>query len=111
MGGGWFDPFMSPSSASSSMYDCYGMGYQYVLLGVRDVLALLDLRLRRLQLRLRRLLPGYGGGWIVVDPNPGTPVTPSVEGRVVNGRGYTQVRPREPNRHRAQRQRRQRRGL
>ena len=34
------------------------------------------------------------GGWVTVNPGTGTG-TPQVEGRVVNGRGYTQVRPRQ----------------
>ena len=36
-----------------------------------------------------------GGGWVVVDPTPPGTAVPAVEGRVVNGRGYTQVRPRD----------------
>ncbi len=38
----------------------------------------------------------YGPGWVVTQPGPGNataPAGPEVEGRLVNGRGYTQVRP------------------
>jgi uncharacterized membrane protein YgcG len=42
---------------------------------------------------------GYYGssGFVVVDPGPGTPVpTPTGEGRVVDGHGYTRIRRTEP---------------
>lgn len=93
MGGGWYDPFMP--LGYSVMDDCYGRGYRsyYSTCG--------------------SLYGPYGnyygsnygynnyanyspGGWVVVDANPPQTGTPQVEGRVVNGRGYTQVRPRNP---------------
>lgn len=41
------------------------------------------------------LQPGYG--WVIIDPSPGVAQPPGGEhGRVVNGVGYTRVRPREP---------------
>ena len=95
MGGGWFDPFMSPLSYSS-MNDCYGMGYRSYYSTCGSLYSPYGYN-------------GYGynygyggssgyyppsGGWVVIDPSPATP-TASTEGRVVNGRGYTQVRPRE----------------
>ena len=41
--------------------------------------------------------PYYGsGGWVIVGGGPTTPVEPTPEGRVINGRGYTQVRRNEP---------------
>jgi hypothetical protein len=97
MGGGWFDPFMSPL-AYSSMYDCYGMGYRtyystcgsfYSPYGYNSYYGGYNY--------------GYGGysgyyptygGWVALDPNAST-TTASSEGRVVRGRGYTQVRPRD----------------
>lgn len=97
MGGGWFDPFMSPL-AYSSMYDCYGMGYRtyysscgslYSPYGYNSYYGGYNY--------------GYGGyssyyptygGWVALDPNASQTSTSS-EGRAVNGRGYTQVRTRE----------------
>jgi hypothetical protein len=39
----------------------------------------------------------YGGGIVIIDPTvPGTGVTETVEGRVVDGRGYTRIRRNEP---------------
>ncbi len=101
MGGGWYDPFMSPMS-SSSMYDCYspiGMGYRsyyspcgsfyspygYYGYGYNN------------NYGYNNYNQGYyNGGWIAVNPNLPQQGVPQVEGRAVNGRGYTQVRPRDP---------------
>ena len=99
-GGGWYDPFMSPMSYSSMMFDCYGMGYRsyysscgsyytpyaYGYNGYNGYNGYYG-----------GSYPGYGGGggWVVVDSTPGTAVATATEGRVVNGRGYTQVRPRD----------------
>ena len=100
MGGGYYDPFMSPIMFGNAFADCYGSsGYGY-----RSYYSSCG--------SMYSPLYGYGygygnydynsygnyypnrGGWISV--NPGTDTgTPQVEGRVVNGRGYTQVRPRE----------------
>lgn len=38
----------------------------------------------------------YPGGWVPVGSGGGDVMTPSGEGRVVNGRGYTQIRERSP---------------
>lgn len=98
-GSGWFDPFMTPLSMGSMM-DCYsplgygyrsyysmcgsyyGYGYGYGLFPYNNY------------------YNGYygNGGWIVVPPvigDGGGAVTPQPEGRVVNGRGYTQIRDRQ----------------
>jgi len=97
-GAGWFDPFMSPimMGAMADCYTPYGYGYRsyYSMCGS--------------YYSPYNYYPyggsyygnGYlgNGGWVVVDNNPTGNVAPtaSVEGRVVNGRGYTQIRPREP---------------
>lgn len=95
MGGGYYDPFMTPILYGSMYADCYG----YNRWGYRSYY----------YSNCGGFSPYYGsgyyggyypyypgGGWVVVDPNPPSgPVAPSYEGRVVNGRGYTQVRPRE----------------
>lgn len=93
MGGGLYDPFMSP--LYSGMYmDCSSYGYRsyYSSCGMYSP--------------YYGSLYGYGGpygysdyyypgGWVTVNPGNVGDTTPQVEGRVVNGRGYTQVRPRE----------------
>jgi uncharacterized membrane protein YgcG len=94
MGGGWYDPFMSPLSYSS-MYDCYspfGLGYRSYYSPCGSYYSPYG----NYGYNYGNYYPGYNnGGWIVVDPNPLQPTTPMTEGRVVNGRGYTQVRQRE----------------
>ena len=98
-GGGWFDPFMMSPLAYSSMDDCYGMGYRtyYATCGsyYSPYGSIYNGYYNGYNNGYGGYYPGYGGGWVVVDPSPGTPVTPATEGRVVNGRGYTQVRPRD----------------
>ncbi len=92
MGGGYYDPFMSPIMFGGAYDDCYGYGYRsyYSSCGYYSPYS--------------NYYPynGYGyyypnsGGWVVVDNGTGTGTgTPAAEGRVVNGRGYTQVRPRD----------------
>ncbi|HEX8027887.1 MAG TPA: hypothetical protein VF491_05470 [Vicinamibacterales bacterium] len=97
-GTGWFDPFMAPMLSTGSFYDCYspygygyrsyysmcgaygmyGGGYYYPYYGYG-------------------YYPGYGGGWVTVQPpiNGGGTITPQPDGRVVNGRGYTQIHDRQ----------------
>ncbi|MCC7125597.1 MAG: hypothetical protein IT178_12170 [Acidobacteria bacterium] len=75
---GWTDPWLMASPwGFMSMYSPFA--YQYY--GYYDP---------------RFGPPGWG--WAVVNPNPGGGGSsePQVEGRVVNGAGYTRVRPREP---------------
>ena len=105
MGGGWYDPFLSPFGYSqlgscysysdlamlnglcNYVYSPYG-NYGYGLRGYGSYGGYYG-----------NYYPNYGGNWIYVDsgPNvPGSQVTTPGEGRVVNGRGYTQVRPRDP---------------
>jgi hypothetical protein len=101
-GGGWFDPFMTPM-ISSAMLDCYtpyGYGYRsyYSLCGWGYT-------------PFSYGYYGYGYpyypyyGWVDIGGVPpsgggggGTP-GPVPQGKVVNGRGYTQVfdRPAEPS--------------
>lgn len=94
MGGGYYDPFMTPALYGSMYANCYGdngwgyRSYYYSSCGAYS------------PYYGGGYYGGYypyypGGGWVVVDPNPPGGGTPAVEGRVVNGRGYTQVRPRE----------------
>jgi len=95
-GGGWFDPFMSPLAYGNygNCYTPYGYGYRsyYSMCGGGYYSSF-------------GYGPGYydnyygypGNGWVIIDNNPVGGVAPStVEGRVVNGRGYTQIRPRNP---------------
>lgn len=95
-GAGWFDPFMSPIMMGA-MADCYspfGYGYRsyYSMCGSYYS-----------PYNYYPYNGGYSyygnpGGWVVVDNNPTGTVSPmtSAEGRVVNGRGYTQIRERQP---------------
>lgn len=97
MGGGYYDPFMSPVMFGNSYADCYGSGYGY-----RSYYSSCGSMFSAYYDPFYFGYNGYGynnyypgGGWVGVNPGPtGTPVE-RVEGRVVNGRGYTQVRPRE----------------
>lgn len=97
MGGGWYDPFMSPL-AFSSMSDCnsmYGMGYRSYYTGCGSMYAPYGYGYNGYN---NNFYPGYstyGGGWVALDPNAVSPSNQGTEGRVVNGRGYTQVRQRE----------------
>ena len=91
-GMGWYDPFMSPMYAGAygncySMYGYYGYRSYYNLCGY--------------------YYPGYYayypyynyGGWVPIGPTPpdsSGPSGPAPEGRVINGRGYTQIRERSP---------------
>lgn len=99
MGGGFFDPFMSPIMFGSSYADCYGAssyGYRSYYSSCGAMYSPYSTY-------------GYGfgnynynsygnfypnGGWVSVNPSSAGATTQG-EGRVVNGRGYTQVRPRE----------------
>ena len=101
---GWWDPFLSPMIPFSMLgQDCFsyyyaygpaygcgryysaygwGFGYPYYYSSYPYGYGY-----------------GYGyPGWINVDNGSGVapPIEPSPEGRVVNGRGYTQIRNREP---------------
>ena len=102
MGGGYEDPFFTPFEYAGGFYaDCYSpFGYGY----------------RSYYNNCRPYYSGYGpfayygygsypyygygggggGGWVNVDPGPGVPTQLGPEGRVVNGHGYTQVYPRQP---------------
>ncbi|MDO8681694.1 MAG: hypothetical protein Q7R30_24555 [Acidobacteriota bacterium] len=99
MGGGWYDPFMSPL-AFSSMSDCYSpySGYRSYYSPCGSFYAPYGYGYNSYyNNNYGNFYPGYstyGGGWVALDPNA-VSATPSTEGRVVNGRGYTQVRPRE----------------
>jgi hypothetical protein len=93
-GTGWFDPFMAGMMASpyADCYSPYGYGYRtyYSMCGSAYGYSMYG-------------YPGYGygypgysrGDWVVINPLPpvGTvpPVAPQGEGRLVNGRGYTQI--------------------
>ena len=103
-GSGWFDPFMS--GAATSFMDCYtpaGYGYRsyYSMcgLGLYAPYAYGYYGYRYGGYGYGNYYPGYGGGWVDIGGYPPiggvNPPTPQPEGRVVNGRGYTQVRDRQ----------------
>ena len=93
-GGGFYDPFMSPIMFGSMSMDCNSYGYRsyYSSCGMYSPYYNYGYGYG-----YGGYYPNYpgGGGWVSIDPTPSGPVVPSVEGRAVNGRGYTQVRPRE----------------
>ena len=89
-GMGWYDPFMSPM-----MMGAYGNCYTDRYYGYRSYYNMCG----SYYSPYGTYFPydyNYigGGGWVAVDPNP-TPAE-SGTGRVVNGRGYTQIRERSP---------------
>ena len=95
-GSGWFDPFMSPF-IFGAYANCYMSPYGY---GYRSYY---DYGMCGGYMPYYYRPYGYygggyypGGGWVVVDPPAGGTIDPAAHGRVVNGRGYTQVRPRSP---------------
>jgi hypothetical protein len=103
-GGGWFDPFMTPMLMGHMMSDCFtpfGYGYRsyYSMCGnMMGYSGFYDYGYN-----YNRFggygYPNYGGygGWVDVGglPTGGGSITPQAEGRVVNGRGYTQIRDRD----------------
>jgi len=103
MGGGYYDPFMAPLMFGGMYPDCIGSGYSY---GYRSYYSSCGSMYSSYYDPFYFGYSGYNGynnynnyypygGWTTVGTsNNGTP-TERGEGRVVNGRGYTQVRPRE----------------
>ncbi len=98
MGGGDYDPFMSSNLFGHAYANCYGSsvwGYRSYYSSMCGAYSPYAAYGYGGDGNYGGSYPYYpGGGWVVVDPSPGT-AAPSVEGRVVNGRGYTQVRPRD----------------
>lgn len=104
-GGGWSagapgftgmsDPFFAPLVGSAAMFNCYS-SYGWAASSYWGNCMGYDPR-------AYSMYPGYYSGyygvygptWVVTQPGAGTttPGEASGEGRVVNGRGYTQVRP------------------
>ena len=92
------DPFFSPLIGPAALFNCYS-SYGWAAANYWGSCSGYDPR-------LMTMFPGYyngyygafGPGWIVTQPGigvggPTTPLEPAAEGRLVNGRGYTQVRP------------------
>lgn len=104
-GSGWFDPFM-PGLMGMSALDCYspfGYGYRsyYSMCGggLYSPFGYNYYGYSNYRYNNYGYYGGYGG-WVDVGQFPsvigsGNPATPQGEGRVVNGRGYTQIRNRE----------------
>jgi hypothetical protein len=103
-GTGWFDPFM-PGLMGQSALDCYspyGYGYRsyYSMCGAGLYSAYGYDAYGYGYNRYRYGNYGYYGDWVNLNQFPsvigsGNPAEPQGEGRVVNGRGYTQIRNRE----------------
>ncbi len=94
-GMGWYDPFMSPMMSSA-----YGNCYMDRYYGYRSYYNMCGLYYSPYGAYFPYQYQNYnyinGGGWVAVDPNPTPTPIPSGDGRVVNGRGYTQIRERSP---------------
>ena len=104
-GGGWAgsgaginmmaDPFFTPIVGPAALFNCYA-AYGWAASSYWGNCSGYDPR-------MYAMFPGYYNGywgafgpdWVVTQPGigGGVPVQPQPEGRVVNGRGYTQVRP------------------
>jgi uncharacterized membrane protein YgcG len=101
-GGGWFDPFMTGTMAGS--FDCftpYGYGYRsyYSLCGSPYYYSAMGMLGYGLYDYHRYNPFGYYG-WVDVGHFPqigtgGGTIEPQAEGRVIAGRGFTQIRLRE----------------
>ena len=78
------------------MYDCYGMGYRTYYATCGSIYSPYGAYYNGYYNGYGGYYPGttaaVGSWWTRTRGRPSTPVA---EGRVVNGRGYTQVRPRE----------------
>jgi hypothetical protein len=96
-GSGWFDPFMAGMMATpyADCYSPFGYGYRtyYSMCGNAYGYATYGYPYYNY---------GYGypsGGWVVVNPVPPIgavpPTADQADGRLVNGRGYTQIRNRD----------------
>jgi len=92
------DPFFSPIIGPAALFNCYS-NYGWAAANYWGNCAGYDPR-------MMTMFPGYydgyfgafGPGWIVTQPGmgaagPTAPMESPAEGRLVNGRGYTQVRP------------------
>lgn len=97
-GMGWYDPFMTPY-LSGAYGNCYSpLGYY----GYRSYYNMCGAYMYGYTYFPYNYYNNFNylgsGGWVAVDPNPapGADAAPSGQGRVVNGRGYTQIRERTP---------------
>jgi uncharacterized membrane protein YgcG len=96
-GGGWYDPFMSPMW-SGQYANCYSAGGYYGYRSYYNACGPYYYGYNTFS-PYGSYSPYYSnyypGGWVPVG-NVVDVTTPSGEGRVVNGRGYTQIRERSP---------------
>ena len=98
-GMGWYDPFMSPFYRDPMMSSCYTTGGYY---GYRSYYNNCGYYYGYNTLSpYGSIYPYYDnyypGGWVPVsNPGGGEVVTPTGQGRVINGQGYTQIRERSP---------------
>lgn len=90
------DPFFAPLFGPAALFNCYG-SYGWAMSSYWGNCAGFDpLLYSRYPGYYNGYWGPYGADWVVTQPgtgNGGTPGPAPAEGRVVNGRGYTQVRP------------------
>jgi hypothetical protein len=89
------DPFFAPLFGPAVLFNCYG-SYGWAMSSYWGSCANYDpLLYSRFPGYYNGYWGPYGADWIVTQPGTGVgaPGAPAVAGRVVNGRGYTQVSP------------------
>lgn len=96
-GGGWYDPFMSPMW-TDQYANCYSAGGYYGYRSYYNACGPYAYGYNTFSPYGSTYYGNYyPGGWVPVGSGGDGEVTrPSGEGRVVNGRGYTQIRERTP---------------
>jgi hypothetical protein len=101
-GTGWFDPFMTGVMAPTALdcYSPYGYGYRSYYSMCGGYYSPFGYNYYGYNYGYGGYYPPYYGGWVPIGGFPpsigvGPIVEPQPEGRVVNGRGYTQIRNRE----------------
>lgn len=98
MGSFMYDPFFAPLIGPAAMFNCY-TPYAWASRGYWSGCSAYD---SSIWMRSPYFYSGYldpwNSGWIVTQSGGGATggTEPQAEGRLVNGRGYTQVRPVDP---------------
>ena len=94
-GGGWYDPLMSPLW-SGTYASCYMSDRYYGYRSYYNSCGPSYYGYNTYPYGSYYQYNNYPGGWVPVGSGGGDVTTPSGDGRVVNGRGYTQIRERSP---------------
>jgi uncharacterized membrane protein YgcG len=98
MGSFMYDPFFAPLIGPAAMFNCYNP-YSWAASSYWSNCAGFNTMSMALNpFFYSGYLDPWSSGWIITQGGGGTTgsAEPQVEGRLVNGRGYTQVRPADP---------------